>query len=95
VFDVVRIGKCEVGQEQLVDRQIGPALGGWGGEPTSVDESLGQQSIEFGSALWGAVPTEVDVAAVDRDDGLPARLVEPARGGTEGVNGHGSNLQIR
>lgn len=95
MLDVVRIGKPEIGQEQLVDGEIGPGAGGPGREPSAVRNPFNDDAIILSLTLGGAEPTEVEVSAVQGDDGLAGGLVEPVRQGAEGTNGHGTNLQIR
>ena len=72
----------------------GGGVGGGGGGAGVCHEFL-DEALVFGPRLGGAVEAEVDLPAVDDDEGQILRLVVSVLGGLGGSAGHGGHLGVR
>src|SRR5262249_61801950 len=83
VLDIMAVSMPEIGQQHLIDCQIGSRSGHRSGEPSAVREPLRDEPVILGPAPRGVVASEVDVSAVECDDSLVRRPVKTIGGGAK------------
>ncbi len=78
-FAIVSLRPPEERQEQFIDREITTRPGARPGQPSAVDEPFRDEPVVLGAARFGAEPAEVEIPAVQGDDGLATGPVSAIR----------------